>query len=231
MDTEALRRAAADLPPQIRLLAELDRPHDSYESLVGALLRSGDPEAPLWTVELLDAVLDGRSERTVPGPLEIKQPYVHHGDLTVEGHLSIVAPFVVTGSLDVAGVVDDTGPDSVVGIGGDLTCQALDTDGEFQVGGTIGASVVHGYYNDNSLIAEQIQARLVIADDHDVQADVDADLYLDIDDYAQGYGVGVQEQLREVLVDEIFEPGEDGVQRMSRELLFDRIRAGLPVFR
>ena len=98
--------------------------------------------------------------------------------------------------------------------------------------GTIGASVVHGSANDNSLIADQIQARLVVADDHDVQADVDADLYLDIDDYAQGYGEGVQEQLRAVLVDQVFEPDEDdGVRRMSRELLFDRMRAGLPVFR
>ncbi|WP_406530399.1 hypothetical protein [Streptomyces sp. I8-5] len=100
------------------------------------------------------------------------------------------------------------------------------------VDGDIEADVVYGYYNDNTLQAGTIRARLVIEDEHATIATVEADLHFDLDDFQQGHGDGVQEQLRELLVDEVFAVDEDGGREMmDRGLLFARLREGLPVFR
>ncbi|MEV5676473.1 hypothetical protein AB0L80_37145 [Streptomyces sp. NPDC052069] len=96
------------------------------------------------------------------------------------------------------------------------------------VDGDIEADVVYGCYNDNTLQAGTIRARLAIEDEHATIASVEADLHFDLDDFQQGHGDGVQEQLRELLVDEVFAVDEDV---MDRGLLFARLREGLPVFR
>lgn len=104
--------------------------------------------------------------------------------------------------------------------------------------GDIEADVVYGDYNDSTLHAGTIRARLVIEDDHETIATVESDLYFDLDDYQQGYGDGVQEQLRAFLVDEVFaaDEDEDADEDDSEDmfdvgLLFARLREGLPVFR
>ena len=48
------------------------------------------------------------------------------------------------------------------------------TDGDMHVSGDIEADIVYGCYNDHTLEARTIRGRLVISDDHDVQAHVEA---------------------------------------------------------
>ncbi|MFD7498236.1 hypothetical protein ACFV8T_38985 [Streptomyces sp. NPDC059832] len=53
-----------------------------------------------------------------------------------------------------------------------------------------------------------------------------------LDDYQQGYGDGVRERLRGLLVGEVFGNEEDeNEEQLDRTLLFDRLREGLPVLR
>jgi hypothetical protein len=59
---------------------------------------------------------------------------------------------------------------------------------------------------------------------------VEADTHFDPDDYPQGYGEGLQERLRELLVDEVF-GNEKDEEQLDRSLLFGLMREGLPVFR
>ncbi|MFE7046424.1 hypothetical protein ACFU9X_45790, partial [Streptomyces atratus] len=160
----------------------------------------------------------------------------HHGDLVVKGDLGVGAPFVVTGSVTVEGVMGDCAPYSVVAIGGAVKARGVLTSGEMLVMGDIEADVVYGDYNDSTLHAGTIRARLVIEDDHQTIATVKADLYFDVDDYQGGYGDGVQEQLRAFLVDEVFAADEDADEDEDEEmfdsgLLFARLCEGLPVFR
>ncbi|MFJ1550022.1 hypothetical protein [Streptomyces sp. NPDC088246] len=113
-----------------------------------------------------------------------------------------------------------------------MTARAVHTDGEMSVGGDIEAEVVYGYDNDQTLQAGTIRARLVIEDEHGTIAVVEADAHFDLDDYQQGYGDGVQGQLRELLVDEVFSNEEDeDEEQLDRTLLFARLREGEPVFR
>ncbi|MFB6877954.1 hypothetical protein [Streptomyces sp. NPDC056323] len=60
-----------------------------------------------------------------------------------------------------------------------------------------------------------------------------ADTHFDLDDFQQGYGEGVQERLRELLVDEVFshEEDEEEQEQLDRALLFARLREGRAVFR
>ncbi|MFF2412044.1 hypothetical protein [Streptomyces sp. NPDC058092] len=112
-----------------------------------------------------------------------------------------------------------------------MTTHAVHTAGEMSVGGAIAAEVVYGYYNDRTLQAGTVRARLVIEDEHCTIAEVQADTHFDLDDYQQGYGDSVQEQLRDLLADEVFGNEEDEEEQLDRTLLFARLRAGEPVFR
>jgi hypothetical protein len=193
----------------------------------------GDPKECLALVERYAATLgpDARAHAALT-PGTRAEPYIHHGDLTVAGHLDVRAPLVVTGSVTVDGVLTDCGPDSLVLVAGDLRAGAVFTDGDMYVGGDLTAAVVYGERNDNTLAARLIRSRLVIEDDHDVQAEVVAEHHFDIDLFEQGYGDGVQERLRGILVDEVFAGDEDDSElRLDRELLADRLRDGTPIFR
>ncbi len=200
---------AAGVPDDGARLARLVEPDfDSYQDLASALREHGDELLPSVT-RLCTAVLgDTGTVRTLPEP-GVDTPFFHHGDLVVTGDLDVLAPFVVTGSLTVEGVLADFGPHSVVVIGGGVVARGVFTDGEMCVHGDIRAEVVHGSYNDHTLQAATLRARLVIEDEHETIAAVRADLHFDADDYQQGYGDGVQEQLRELLVDEVFATDED----------------------
>ncbi|WP_236242577.1 ankyrin repeat domain-containing protein [Streptomyces sp. CC228A] len=249
---------AAGVPDDGARLARLVEPDfDSYQDLASALREHGDPELLPSVTRLCAAVLgDTGTVRTLPGGRGVDTPFFHHGDLVVTGDLDVLAPFVVTGSLTVEGVLADFGPHSVVVIGGGVVARGVFTDGEMCVHGDIRAEVVHGSYNDHTLQAATLRARLVIEDEHETIAAVRADLHFDADDYQQGYGDGVQEQLRELLVDEVFatdededgdeaadadgaadaddlhDADEDGDEKMfDHRLLLARMRAGLPVFR
>ncbi|MEV5205026.1 hypothetical protein [Streptomyces sp. NPDC053720] len=248
IDMEALRQAAGVMQAELAEVCEaagipddsgwltrrVEPDFDSYQDFVagpGYCHPDHLPHLP----ELCARVLGGTgTTRTLVGDQRVDTPLFHHGDLVVKGDLNVVAPFVVTGSLTVEGVLADGGPDSVVAIRGGVTARGVFTDGEMSVDGDIEADVVYGYYNDNTLQAGTIRARLVIEDEHATIASVEADLHFDLDDFQQGHGDGVQGQLRELLVDEVFavEEGEDeGKEMMDRHLLFARLREGLPVFR
>ncbi|MGW2182782.1 ankyrin repeat domain-containing protein [Streptomyces sp. NPDC001732] len=232
--SEACRTAG--VPDDSGWLTEFARPDfDSFQELVTELRDASGPDHVPLIPRLCARVLgdEARTDRTLTGDRKIHEPFFHHGDLLVKGHLDVVAPFVVTGSLTVEGCLADCGPDSVVAVGGDVTARAVHTDGEMSVDGDIEAEVVYGHYNDQTLRAGTIRARLVVEDEHETIATVEADAYFDLDDFQQGYGEGVQERLRELLVDEVFgnEEEEEEEEQLDRTLLFDRLRAGKPVFR
>lgn len=244
---EALRQAAGVMRAELSEVCEaagipddsgwltrrVEPDFDSYQDFVAELGNGCDPDHLPHLPELCARVLGGKGATcTLVGDQSVDTPFFHHGDLVVKGDLDVVAPFVVTGSLAVEGVLADCGPDSVVAIRGGVKARGVFTDGEMSVDGDIEADVVYGYYNDNTLQAGTIRARLVIEDEHATIASVEADLHFDLDDFQQGHGDGVQEQLRELLVDEVFAADEDGGRElMDRGLLFARLREGLPVFR
>ncbi|NTX60625.1 ankyrin repeat domain-containing protein [Myxococcus sp. CA051A] len=191
----------------------------SAQELATGLHSFGDPSDALDKLEAVSDVL-GVEERTVrlKGPLTLKRAFFHHGDLEVDGDLDIQKPFAVTGDVIVHGVVRDAGNDSLVNILGDLKCHALYTDGEFSVGGDIEArDVVLGYYNDHILSADTIRAKVVIEDEHAVDATVEAEHHFDIDTYAQGYGDGVADDLRAIFVDQVFEGETDKPEEEESE--------------
>ncbi len=222
----------------VRFARLVEPDFDSYHDFVGALGDGFDSDLlPLLPKLCAEVLGPTGTTRTLAGDQGVDEPFFHHGDLVVKGDLDIGAPFVLTGSLSVEGVLADCGPDSVVAVGGGVTARGVFTDGEMSVGGDIEAEVVYGYYNDSTLHAGTIRARMVIEDDHETIAAVEADLHFDPDDYQQGYGDGVQEQLRELLVDEVFaaeDEDEDGGEdegMLHHRLLFARLRQSLPVFR
>lgn len=237
IDMDAVRRAAAELRTEgwddPGLQRNVDDTYDSYQHFIAALNRNWRSDSFAWVLELCRRGLgDTGTARTLVGEQELRAPFFHHGDLVVKGHLQVVCPFVVTGSVTVEGCLGDAGPDSGVAIGGDLTAQAVYTDGDMHVGGDIEADIVYGYYNDHTLEARTIRGRLVIADDHDVQAHVEAEHHFGIDDYRQGYGEGVQEYLRTILVDEVFaKDDDDDEEQLDKGALFSRLWEGKAVFR
>ena len=223
-DTAALRAAA----PKSWLSFNLDV--DSAQEFATGLHNSGDPDQALAFLAALRDVLDVPPRHVrLQGPLTLKRPFFHHGDLEVDGHLSIRGPFAVTGSLIVHGVLEDCANNSLVNVLGDVRCHALNTDGDFSVRGDIHArDVVLGHHNDHLLSAAAIHARVVIKDDHAVSAEVHAEHHFDINTYhGQDRGGGVPERLRALFVDEVLD--EDGW--LCNSDLFDRLRKGLPVFR
>ena len=204
----------------------LDKRPVTGKDLATLLAATPFPEHTLGVMNHLTQSLE-RGPTVKSSDFDVDRTFFHHGNLEVDGHLSITAPFVITGELRVSGIITDCGPDSIVVIGGDVYCDSLDTSGEFHVTGSIHAKrVVHGYYNDNVLVSDKIYARLVIDDEHSNLASVKAETYFDLDAYQQGRGDGVQETLRELLVDEVF--GEDGFDYKE---LFERMHEGKRVFR
>ncbi|WP_405722308.1 hypothetical protein [Streptomyces sp. NBC_00046] len=245
IDMDAIRRVAgvmrteraavceaAGIPDDSGWLAQLVEPDlDSYQEFA-AQLREGIDRELLWAVPEMcaKALGDNGATRTLLGDQLLDTPFFHHGDLVVKGHLHVVAPFVLTGSLTVEGVLMDCAPDSVVAIRGDVTARGMFTDGDVDCG-DIQAEVVYGSYNDHTLQAGTIRARLVIEDDHETIATVEADLYFDQDDY-QYDDEDVLAQLRGLLVDEVFAADEDeDEETLDHGLLFERLGEGLPVFR
>jgi hypothetical protein len=229
IDMDATRRAAVEVLTGEELSWLRSNTFDSYQDLVKQVRHRYDLEGFRWLLRLCGKVLgDTGTVRALRGDQDLRVPFFHHGDLVVEGHLDVVAPVVVTGSLTVQGCLVDCGPDSLVAVGGDVTAEAMGTDGGFLVLGDIAADVVYGSYNDNTLEARTIRARLVIEDDHDVAAAVEAADHFDIDTYEQGYGEGVRERLRTLLVAEVFSEDDDG--ELDQEALFERLRARDPVF-
>ncbi|WP_173086008.1 ankyrin repeat domain-containing protein [Phytohabitans rumicis] len=226
IDMPAVRQAAAERGGPKKFLKPV---YASHQDLVNEMRFIDDPDHCLPVLAACAAVLgdDGRTTLTLTGDQVWRRPFFHHGDIVVKGHIDVLTPFAVTGSLLVDGCVSDAGPDSFMVIGGDVRAWGVNTDGELQVSGTVEAEVVYGSYNDNSLVADTIRARLLIEDDHAVEADVEAEHHFDIDTYQQGYGDGVPERLRAILIDEVFD--EDS--QLDPAELFDRLRDRHPVFR
>ncbi|WP_257463312.1 ankyrin repeat domain-containing protein [Archangium lipolyticum] len=218
---------------------------DSAQEFITRLYSQGDPSRSLALLTALRDVLGVPPlHLRLTGPLKLDKPFFHHGDLEVDGHLDINRPFAVTGNLIVHGVLQDNSNDSNVNVLGDVRCHALYTDGEINIRGDIHArDVVYAYYNDHTLSAATIHARVVIEDDHGVMAKVQAEHHFDMNTYSQGYGEGVGDRLKALFVDEVFEPQEvyepDEEEeeeerepaRIDESKLFDRLHQGQPVFR
>jgi hypothetical protein len=218
---------------------------DSAQEFTTGLRSYGEPDRALGLLAALrDVVGVPPRHLRLTGPLELGTPFFHHGDLEVDGHLSIGKPFAVTGNLTVHGVLADQDNESKVSVLGDVRCHSLYTDGEINIRGDIHArDVVYAYYNDHTLAAATIHARVVIEDDHGIMATVQAEHHFDMDTYSQGYGEGVGERLKALFIDEVFEPRPPHVpdedddederepDRIDDKKLFNRLYEGLPVFR
>lgn len=225
-DASALRAAVTSAELNGSITSTVARDFASAQALVAELRDYGEPEQRVAFCARLAALLP-RRDVVLRGDTELRRPFVVHGDLTVEGHLDIGSQVMISGDLIVHGVVRDGGNDSCVTVGHDLRCQALYTDGELAVGGTLAATdVVLGYYNDFILAADTIRATLVVEDDHATMASTAAGLHFDLDTY--GYGEGVSERLRALLVDEVFDEDREG--RLDNWTLFARLRQGQRIY-
>jgi hypothetical protein len=177
---------------------------------LGAFLRDVAPE-------------DKAHKKTAMSNLTVKAPLFHHGDFEVKGNLVVQAPLVVTGHLTVHKSLRDCGPDSRIAVGGNLRAANVYTSGDLFVGGKLTSKgIVYGQYNDNSLVAKAISARVVVADDHDIQAKVEAaELYVDID-----AGEKKWKALAKLLSEDLTADGE-----LDRDALEEAMLAGRPIFR
>ncbi|NMO15571.1 ankryin [Pyxidicoccus fallax] len=211
---------------------------ESAQEFITGLRSDGTPSRPLALLAALRDTL-GTPPRhlRLKGPLTLNGPFFHHGDLEVDGHLDIRRPFAVTGNLIVHGVLDDNGNDSPVHVLGDVRCHALFSSGDFNVKGDIHArDIVMGYYNDHSLSADTIHARVVISVDHDIMADVKAEHEFGDRIRPRDGEDSVAKRLRALFVPEVFREEAPGNEDEDEALydehdLFDRLRKGLPVFR
>ncbi|QSQ22445.1 ankyrin repeat domain-containing protein [Pyxidicoccus parkwayensis] len=207
---------------------------DSAQEFVTGIRADGEPKRALALVAALrDTVGVPPRHLRLARPLELRQPFFHHGDLEVDGSFTIRKPFAVTGNLIVHGILRDSDNDSKINILGDVRCHSLYTDGEINIRGNLHArDVVYTYYNDHVLAADTVHARVVIEDDHGVDATVKAEHHFDLGTYNQGYGEGVGERIKALFIDEVLQPEEEEEPRkLDRGELFDRLEKGLPVFR
>lgn len=211
----------------------LDWPFVSFQELAGRMRKAVfEPEDTLAVVQLCRAALGAPRARLVDAASQLKGPFFHHGDLRVVGHLWPSDVFVVTGDLVVEGCVEDYAPSSFIVVGGDFDCHAINTESEVHVGGALRArDVVYGDYNDHRLIAETIRARLIIEHDHCIDGALDGPRF---DTYSHDTRDASTAALQKLLVPEVFGVDEDegdGELELNREALFERLRAGEPVFR
>jgi hypothetical protein len=228
MPLAELRARAAKAKLAKSVHGVLDAKLASAEDLVAQLKRKTLPADALGLVPVLAQVLPADGPKTHAKDVTIKLATFHNGDLHAKRHLTVHAPLVVTGNLVVDGVMSDAGPDSWILVGKDLTARALYSDGELHVAGAITArELVYGYYNDHTLAAAEIRAPVVIGDEHDIDATVKADVYLDSDRYQQGRGKGVRARLAALFVPDVLD--DDG--GLDTEEVFDRLRRGKPVRR
>lgn len=233
IDMDTVRRVADELSKggNRDWLTELvEQDFDSYQELVAELgtYKHAPDQLHLMSELCAGALGDTRTTCTLVGNQRMITPFFHHGDLVVKGDLDLAAPFVITGSLMVEGVLADCSG-SVAVVGGGVTARGVFTEGDMCVSGDVGAGVVYGYYNDHMLQTGVIHARLVIEDDHSMDAaGVEAQLHFDSGEYDDA----VHEQLLELLVDEVFAIDEvEEEEAFDHRLLFARLREGLPVFR
>lgn len=232
VDSGGLSKALRQTGLDESLVAFFKQTFDTYQELIVELTKTLPPDHFVPALEVCKKALGRKkSVRVLAGDAEINTPFFHHGDLHVEGSLYVTAPLAVTGSLKVKGYLRDCGPESKVIVGGDVSLHSLHTSGEFHVGGDIDATgIVYGYYNDNTLSASKIFARLVIEDEHSVEATVESPHHFDIDRYAQGYGKGVLEELQNLLVPDVFTAEDGGPSVLNADILFERLKNGTPIF-
>lgn len=234
-DADAMTRAveaAGEVSDRVRRRL-LGWPFVSFQELAGRMRKAVfEPEDTLAVLGLCRDALGAPRERVLDRGSSPSGPFFHHGDLRVVGHLWPCDAFVVTGDLVVEGCVEDYAPSSFIIVGGDFDCHAINTESEVHVGGELRArDVVYGDYNDHRLIARTIRARLIIEHDHCIVGALDGPIF---DTYSHDARAPSTAALRALLVPEVFrvdEDEDDGEAELSREALFERLRAGEPVFR
>ena len=229
IDMDAIRGAVDGDSELQRFLSQT---YGSYQHFIDDVMTSSCDTFPSLLRVCRGTLGDTATVATMAGDQTLSRPFFHHGDLVVRGNLAVESRFLVTGALTVQGCLMDTGPDSRIAVGADLRALGVHTDGELYVGGDVEADIVYGHYNDFTLTADTIRGRLVVEDEHCVAADVEAEHHFDLETYEQGYGEGVQEQLRTILVDEVFTDQDgDGDEMLDRYTLFELLQKGRPVFR
>ncbi|RKH89478.1 hypothetical protein D7Y21_10625 [Corallococcus sp. AB045] len=209
-----------------------DKDVDSVEQVLNRLALEGATSwdalaaavqgMPPWTamalVELARDVLPAEAK----APSFSKLPRFVRGDLVVKGDVQVDGPLLVTGNLTVEGVLSNAGPEGLLVVGGSLRASGVDTDGELVVGQDLEAQVVWGHGNDAALrVGGVLKAKAVIADDHDVQAQVKATHH-----FAAGNFDATDASLQQLFVPKAFARA-----RLDREKLFNALRKAGNVFR
>ena len=81
----------------------------------------------------------------------------------------------------------DSGPDSLVLVGGDVKVRHLFTTGAMVVGNIVAEGLVYGFYNDQTLHCSDIRAHAVVEDDHEFEtATITAVHHVKRDEMARG---------------------------------------------
>jgi len=154
---------------------------------------------------------------TATSDLHARKKFFHDAVLEVKGDLFVEDAFEVTGHVVVHGLYMDMEQCSVE-IGGNLRAANVSTDGDLTVGGSIFAKGIV-YACGGTVRAKTIDALVVVADDHDVQAAVKAKtLYLDRDACAKKSWT----KLTKLLANDVLLKGEFDRERLYEMLLDQR---------
>jgi|GEM_PF-2831148 len=182
----------------------------SWDQLAAAL-QGATPWTAMAVVELARDVLPVE-EKT---PRLSKPPRFVRGDLVVKGDVHLDGPLLVTGDLTVEGVLRNAGGEGMLAVGGTLRATGVDTDGELIVGKDLEAQVVWGHGSDASLrVGGVLKADVLIADDHDVQAQVKAKHYFENGEF----------DASDAALKKLFVPRAFAAKALDRDKLFKVLR-------
>ena len=165
-------------------------------------------------------------ERTITSDTAL----VIFGNATISGTVQNNGALIVFGDLTIEGIYgDEAWGYSVLAVGGSVRARGVISFGDMLIGGDLLVSeVVHGWYNDNSLlVGGTLRTRVLLKEYHHTQyaaleAQETMDIFQDIP------------RLRELFVDDLFiekeRNGEIEVE-FDTGLLFERLEQGQQIYR
>jgi hypothetical protein len=152
------------------------------------------------------------------------------GSATISGSVHNAGTLIVFGDLTTQGIYTDAAwAYSLLAVGGSVRARGIVTYGDMLVQRDVMASeVVHGWYNDYSLIVgDTLRTRVLLEEYHHthytaLEAQDTVHIYRDIP------------RLRELFADDLFTEGEQNGEievELDTDLLFDRLLQGQQIYR